>query len=67
MLLRLRTGGQVVLRRAWYYVVVVCTAPCLLLAVPIIIFEVVFLDTGGAAGQVLARPFLWACDRALER
>jgi|GEM_PF-6028024 hypothetical protein len=55
------------LRKIGYYAIVVCTAPCLLLAAPVAVFEVVFLDTGGAVGQALASPFLWACDRARER
>jgi hypothetical protein len=54
-------------RKIAYYALVACAAPCLLLAVPVAVFEVVLMGTGGRVGQALARPFLWACDRARER
>jgi hypothetical protein len=51
------------LQRFVYYVLIFATAPCLFLAVPVALFEVLALDTGGEWGQKLAVPFLWACDR----
>jgi hypothetical protein len=51
------------LRQLNYYLVIVSTLPCLILALSIGLIEVFIDDGAGRAAAFLARPFLWAVDR----
>jgi hypothetical protein len=53
-----------VLRRLGYCAAAICTLPCIILTVPVSLFEVLVLGSSGEGGSRLASPFLWAHDRA---